>query len=90
MCEFDPNPSHHCRATSLPSSHYTGASRANPTLGGGAPAYTSTAGEVLGAKASSDIVPTAFEGHPSRLPVASFPWSISTMVSLQNESPLVF
>jgi hypothetical protein len=68
-----------------PSSRYTGASRSNPTLGGGAPAYTITVGGVLGVRAPSDAIPTAIEDRSSRLPVASFLWSVFTAVSSQNE-----
>jgi hypothetical protein len=63
---------------------YTGASHSNPTIGG-APAYTITTGGVLGAGAPLDAVPTTIEDCLSRLPVASFPWSILTAVSSQNE-----
>jgi hypothetical protein len=72
-------------AIAEPHRRYTGASCSNPTLGGGAPTYNVTAEGVLGARVSSDIIPTAVEDHPSHLPVASFPWSIFTVVSSQNE-----
>jgi hypothetical protein len=75
---------------SPPSSRYTGASRANLTLGGGAPTYTTAVGEVLGAEAPLDVIPTTVEGRSSHLPIASFLWSISTAVSLQNEPPCLF
>jgi hypothetical protein len=54
-------------------------------LGGGAPAYTVAVGGVLVAGALLDAIPTAVEDRPSRLPVASFPWSVFTAVSSQNE-----
>jgi hypothetical protein len=54
-------------------------------LGGGAPAYTITTEGVPGAGAPLDAVPTTIEDHPSRLPVASFPWSIFTAASSQIE-----
>jgi hypothetical protein len=73
---------------SLPSSRYTGASSTNTTLGGGALTYTATAGEFLGARASPNVFPTDVERCPSHLPIASFPWSVSTTVSWQNEFPL--
>jgi hypothetical protein len=78
-----PNPSRHCRATSLPSSRRTGDSRTNSSLGGGSPAYTTAAGEAPRAGASLDAVPTTIEDRPSRLPVASFLWFVSTVVSRQ-------
>jgi hypothetical protein len=62
---------------------YTGASRSNPTLGG-ATAYTVAAG-VLRAGAPPDAIPTTVEDCLSRLPVASFPWSVFIAVSSQNE-----
>jgi hypothetical protein len=78
-----PNPSRHCRATSLPSSHRTRDSRADSSLGGGSPAYTAAAGEAPRARVPPDAIPTTVEDRLSRLPVASFPWFISTAVSGQ-------
>jgi hypothetical protein len=49
-----PNTSHHCRATTLSSSHRTGESRADSSLGGGSPAYTITARGVHGARVPLD------------------------------------
>jgi hypothetical protein len=40
---------------------------------------------VLGAGAPLDAIPTTIEDCLSRLPVASFLWSILTAVSSQNE-----
>jgi hypothetical protein len=78
-----PNPSRHCRATTLPSSRCTGDSCTDSSLGGGSPAYTATAGEALGAGTPPDAVPTAVEDRPRHLPVTSFQWFISTAVSGQ-------
>jgi hypothetical protein len=64
-------------------SHYTGASRSNPSLGGGAPTYTATAGGVLGAGAPSDAIPTAIEDCPSRFLVACLLPIASTVASGQ-------
>jgi hypothetical protein len=80
-----PNPSRHCRATTLPFSHRTGDSHADSSLGGGSPAYTITAGGVRGSRAPPDAIPTTIEDRPSRLPVASFPWSVFTTVSSKNK-----
>jgi hypothetical protein len=81
--EFGPNPSRQCQATMLPSRRHTGDSCADSSLGGGSPAYTAATGEALGAGVPSDTIPTAVEDRPSRLPIASFPWFISTVVSGQ-------
>jgi hypothetical protein len=62
---------------------FTKASRSNSLLGGGAPAYTSTAGGVLGARAPLDTVPITIEGRPSRFLIAGFLSVISTTVSGQ-------
>jgi hypothetical protein len=67
----------------LAQTRYTGASRSNPMLGG-ATAYT-VATRVLRAGAPPDAIPTTVEDRLSRLPVASFPWSVFTAVSSQNE-----
>jgi hypothetical protein len=67
----------------LSSSRRTGDSHADSSLGGGSPAYTVATGGVLGVGAPLDAIPTAVEDCPSRLPIASFPWFISTVVSGQ-------
>jgi hypothetical protein len=77
------NPSCHCRATTLSSSHRTKVSRTDSSLGGGSPTNIAAAGEALGVGAPLDAVPTAVEDRLSRLPIVSFPWSVSTMVSGQ-------
>jgi hypothetical protein len=59
-------------------------SRADLTLGG-APACAATAGATLGAGALSEVATTAVAVLLSRLPIASFPWSIFTNVSLQHK-----
>jgi hypothetical protein len=79
------NPSRHCRAMMLSSSRRTGDSHADSSLGGGSPAYTVATGGVLGVGAPLDAIPTAVEDCPSRLPIASFPWSVFTVASSQNE-----
>jgi hypothetical protein len=63
--------------------HLVKASRTDSSLGGGAPAYTATAGGVLGAGALPDAVPTVVEGRPSRSLIAGFPSVVSTTVSGQ-------
>jgi hypothetical protein len=80
-----PNPSRHCLAMTLSSSLRTGDSRADSSLGGGSPAYTVAAKGVLGTGAPPDAAPTTVEDRPKRLPITSFPWSIFTTVSSQNE-----
>jgi hypothetical protein len=82
------NPSHHCRAMTLSSSRRAEDSCIDSSLGGGSPAYNITAGGVLGDGALPDAIPTAVEDRPSRLPIASFLWSVFTAVSSQNEFPL--
>jgi hypothetical protein len=77
------NPSRHCWATTLSSSHRTKVSRTDSSLGGGSPTNIAAAGEALGAGAPLDAVPIAVEDRPSRLPVVSFPRFVSTMVSGQ-------
>jgi hypothetical protein len=77
------NPSRHCQATTLLSSLHTGDSHTDSSLGGGSPSHTAALGEAHGAGAPSDTVPTTVEDHLSRLPVASFPWFVSTAVSGQ-------
>jgi hypothetical protein len=67
-----------------PLSHYTDASRSNPSLGGGAPTYSTADTGVLGAGAPSDAVPTVVEGYPSLFLVASFLSIVSIAVSGQN------
>jgi hypothetical protein len=79
------NPSHHCRAMTLPSSRRIRDYRADLSLGLGSPAYTVTARRVLGAGVPLDVVPTAVEDRPSRLPITIFPWSLFTVESSQNE-----
>jgi hypothetical protein len=79
-----PNPSRHCRATTLLSSRHTRHSRADSSLGG-SPAYTVTTGGVLGDGAPLDTIPTVVEDRPRRLPIASFPGSVFTAVSSQNK-----
>jgi hypothetical protein len=65
----------------LSSSRRTRDSRADLSLGGGSPTYTATVGDTPGAEAPPDAIPTTVEDRPSRLPIASFPWFVSTMVS---------
>jgi hypothetical protein len=79
------NPCRHSRATTLPSSHHTGDSCADTSLGGVSAAYTVAVGGVLGATAPLDAVPTVVEDRPSRLPNSLFPCSIFTVVTSQNE-----
>jgi hypothetical protein len=66
-----------------PLNHLVKASRADSSLGGGAPAYTATAGGVLGARAPLNAVPTAVQGRPSHSLIVGFPSVISTAVSGQ-------
>jgi hypothetical protein len=80
-----PNPSRHRRATTLSSSRHTKDSHADSPLGGGSPTYTISTRGVLGDGAPPDTIPTAVEDRPRHLPVTSFPWSIFTVVSSQNE-----
>jgi hypothetical protein len=80
------NPSHYCRVTMLPSSRRIEDSHTNSSLGGGSPAYTVAAIGVHGDGVLSDTIPTVVEDRPSHLPIASFPWSVFTAVSSQNES----
>jgi hypothetical protein len=67
-----------------PSIRLAKTSHANSTLGG-APPYAATTGATLGAGASSEVTTTTIAELLSCLLVASFPWSISTVVTLQNE-----
>jgi hypothetical protein len=67
----------------LPSSHLTGDSRTNSSLGGGSLAYTATTGEALGAGVPPDPIPTTVEDHPSRSLIAGFPSVVSNAVSGQ-------
>jgi hypothetical protein len=80
-----PNPSHHCRATTLPSSHRTGDSRVDSSLGGGSLTYTVTAEGVLGAGVLLDAAPAVVEDRQSRVIIASLEKVVSAAVSLQNE-----
>jgi hypothetical protein len=80
-----PNPSRHCRATTLPSCRCTEDSHADSSLGGGSPAYTVTTREVLGDGVPPDAIPTTVEDRLSRLPVASFSWFVFIAVNLQKE-----
>jgi hypothetical protein len=69
----------------LSSSRHTEDSRADSSLGGGSLAYTVAAGGVLGNGAPLDTIPTTVEDRLGCLPIASFPWSVFTAVSSQNE-----
>jgi hypothetical protein len=82
-CGFGLNPSRHYRATTLPSSRRTRDSRANSSLGGGSPSYTTPAREAPRSGAPPDAVPTAVEDRPSRSLITGFPSIISTAVSRQ-------
>jgi hypothetical protein len=66
-----------------PLNHLVIASRANLSLGGGAPAYTTAVGGVLGAGAPPDAIPTVVECRPSRSLITGFPSVVSTTVSGQ-------
>jgi hypothetical protein len=68
---------------SPPSSRYTGASRADSSLGGGDPVYTAAAGGVHGARALPDAIPTAIDGRLSCCLIVGFPSVVSTAVSGQ-------
>jgi hypothetical protein len=59
-------------------------SHADSTLGG-APAYTATIGATLKAGAPPEVTTTAVAEMLNRVPIASFPWSISTTTNLLNE-----
>jgi hypothetical protein len=83
-----PNPSRHCRATTLQSSHHIGDTRADSSLGGGSPTYTITVRGVLGAGVPLDAAPIVVEDRQSRAIVASLERAISAAVSLQNECML--
>jgi hypothetical protein len=63
--------------------HLVTTSRADSSLGGGAPTYIAAAGGVLGAGALLDAVPTAIEGRPSRFLIDGFLLVVSTTVSGQ-------
>jgi hypothetical protein len=80
-----PYPSRHCRATTLPSSHCTGDSRADSSLGGGSPAYTVTAGGVLGARVPLDAAPAIIEDRQSCVVITNHERAVSATVNLQNE-----
>jgi hypothetical protein len=60
-------------------------SYANSSLGGGSLNYTIATEGVLGDGALPNAIPTAVEDHLSRLPIASFMWSVFTTASSQNE-----
>jgi hypothetical protein len=60
------------------------ASEVNLPLEGGPPLDATIVGTVVGAGATSEAAPIVFKNRPSRLPVASCPWSISVAVSGQN------
>jgi hypothetical protein len=68
----------------LPLHRRTEDSRAKPPLGGGPTATTTTARAISGAKASLEVTTTTVVELSSCLPVASFMWSVSTVVSDQN------
>jgi hypothetical protein len=69
----------------LSSSRRTEDSHADSSLGGGSPAYTIVTRGVHGDGAPPDAIPTTVEDRLSRLPVASFPWSVFIVVRSQNE-----
>jgi hypothetical protein len=77
-----PNSSRHCRDTTLSSSHHTEDSHADSLLGGGSPAYTITAGGVLGAEVPLDAAPVVVEDRQSHDVVASLERVVSVAVSL--------
>jgi hypothetical protein len=77
------NPSHHCRAKTLPSSRRTGDSHADSSLGGGSPIYIVAARGVLGAG-----VPLDAEDQQSHAVVASLERAVFATISLQNECML--
>jgi hypothetical protein len=86
--EHPPNTFPHCR-----SSHQTEPStpcqfeacRTKPSPEGGSPSRSAAAGADSTARAPPEDAPTAVEDRPSCLCVASFPPSVSTTVSDQNE-----
>jgi hypothetical protein len=61
------------------------ACRAEPSPEGGCPSRSAAAGADSRAGAPPEDAPTAVEDRPSRLCIASFPPSVSTTVSEQNE-----
>jgi hypothetical protein len=60
-------------------------SYADSSLGGGSLTYTIATGGVHGDGALPNAIPTTVEDHLSRLPIASFLWSVFTTASSQNE-----
>jgi hypothetical protein len=71
--------------TKLPPSCYCiEASRANSLLGGWAPATTAGIEAIPQAEAPSEVATTAVAEPQSRLPITSYQWSVSTVVSVQN------
>jgi hypothetical protein len=65
-------------------SRQTGVSHIDLSLGGWAPAYTASAGAVLGAGALSDGAPTTVENQPSCTVTASSLWTDSIAKGEQN------
>jgi hypothetical protein len=73
--QFDPKPSRFSPLPPPPSSHQIWVSHIDSPLGGGAPAYTITVKEVLGAGAPQGGVPATVKDKPSRTIIASSPWT---------------
>jgi hypothetical protein len=68
-----------------PSIHLAKTSYVDSTLGGGSQACATTAGATHGSGTPPEVTTTTIAELLSHLPIANFPWSISTVVSLQNK-----